>query len=90
MRHCFPSLAADFAAPRLVAATGRVHSGPFLWVAPVGHVEFCHLDPDDGWLAVVSGLIYAFYFDEAKSWGFGTCYYFAFVSFSSIGFGEFT
>lgn len=42
------------------------------------------------WLAVVSGLIYAFYFDEAKSWGFGTCYYFAFVSFSSIGFGEFT
>ena len=55
MRHCFPSLAADFAAPRLVAAAGRVHSGPFLWVAPVGHVEFCHLDPDDGWLAVVSG-----------------------------------
>ena len=54
MRHCFPALAADFCVPRLLRAC-RVHSGPFLWVAPKGHVEFCHLDPDDGWLAVVSG-----------------------------------
>ena len=54
VRHCFPALAADFCVPRLLRAC-RVHSGPFLWVAPKGHVEFCHLDPDDGWLAVVSG-----------------------------------
>mmetsp|Transcript_2712 Transcript_2712/g.3656 ORF Transcript_2712/g.3656 Transcript_2712/m.3656 type:complete len:734 (+) Transcript_2712:116-2317(+) len=33
----------------------KVHKGPFLWVAPKGHYEFCHFDPDDGLLIVLSG-----------------------------------
>ena len=30
-------------------------AGPFLWVAPENHYEFCHFDPDDGFLLVISG-----------------------------------
>ena len=31
------------------------HRGPFLWVAPKGHYEYCHVDPDDNFLAIVNG-----------------------------------
>uniref|UniRef100_A0A7S3PGZ2 JmjC domain-containing protein n=1 Tax=Aplanochytrium stocchinoi TaxID=215587 RepID=A0A7S3PGZ2_9STRA len=33
----------------------KIHKGPFLWVAPEEHYEFCHFDPDDGLLIVLSG-----------------------------------
>ena len=52
VRHFFPALRADFEAPRLLRENGRVHSGPMLWIAPRGHNEFMHFDPDDGWLPV--------------------------------------
>ena len=55
MRHLFPELRDDFEEPRWLAANGRVHSGPFLWIASAGHYEFTHLDPDCGFLAVISG-----------------------------------
>lgn len=38
-----------------LAANGRVHSGPFFWLAPSGHYEFMHLDPDCGFLAILTG-----------------------------------
>ena len=55
VRHLFPELREDFEEPRWLAANGRVHSGPFLWIAASGHYEFTHLDPDCGFLAVISG-----------------------------------
>jgi hypothetical protein len=29
--------------------------GPFLWIAPVGHYEYLHIDPDDNFLLILSG-----------------------------------
>ena len=33
----------EFDEPRWLAANGRVHSGPFLWLAPPGHYEFMRI-----------------------------------------------
>jgi len=30
-------------------------SGPFLWIAPAGHFEYLHIDPDDNFLLILSG-----------------------------------
>jgi tRNA-Thr(GGU) m(6)t(6)A37 methyltransferase TsaA len=41
--------------PALLRLNGRIHSGPFLWLAPAGHYEFMHFDPDDGMLILLTG-----------------------------------
>ena len=42
----------DFTLP---AHIPKLHRGPFLWVAPKGHYEFMHFDPDDNFLCILSG-----------------------------------
>lgn len=34
---------------------GKIHGGPYLWIALEGHYEFCHFDPDDGLLVMIQG-----------------------------------
>lgn len=34
---------------------GKLHQGPFLWIAPDEHYEYTHFDPDDGMLFLISG-----------------------------------
>ena len=33
----------------------NLHSGPFLWIARPGHYEYMHVDPDEGFLMIISG-----------------------------------
>lgn len=35
---------------------GRLHKGPYMWIACKGHYEYNHMDPDDNLLLVVSGV----------------------------------
>ena len=39
----------------LPPVVGKLHAGPFLWLAPPGHYEYNHVDPDDGMLMIMSG-----------------------------------
>ena len=34
---------------------GKIHGGPYLWIAPKGHYEYCHVDADDGYLCILNG-----------------------------------
>ena len=34
---------------------GKLHLGPYLWLALKGHYEFCHFDPDDNFLIMIKG-----------------------------------
>ena len=34
---------------------GKLHLGPYMWVALKNHYEFCHYDPDDNFLIMVQG-----------------------------------
>ena len=52
IRRVLPELESDFHVPDFV---GKLHSGPFLWVAAAGHYEFMHFDPDDGLLMLLHG-----------------------------------
>lgn len=52
IKKTFPELDTDLKVPEYI---GKVHGGPFLWVAHQGHYEFCHFDPDDNFLIVISG-----------------------------------
>ena len=52
IRKALPELEQDFKIPEYVQ---KLHGGPFLWLAPKGHYEFCHFDPDDNILIVLSG-----------------------------------
>ncbi|XP_038059809.1 bifunctional peptidase and arginyl-hydroxylase JMJD5-like [Patiria miniata] len=52
IKSTFPELEADVPMPDYV---GKIHLGPYLWIAVKGHYEYCHFDPDDGLLVVLSG-----------------------------------
>ena len=52
VKKAFPELESDIPIPPYV---GKMHGGPFLWIAREGHYEFCHFDPDDGFLVMISG-----------------------------------
>lgn len=52
MRRSLPQIAGDLVMPPLV---GKIHGGPFLWLAPKGHYEYSHVDPDDGLLMILRG-----------------------------------
>lgn len=52
VKRTFPMLEPDVSFAPYVE---KIHAGPFLWVARAGHFEYCHFDPDDGFLFVVTG-----------------------------------
>lgn len=52
LRKAFPQIYEELKVPPFV---GKLHGGPFLWIARAGHYEYCHMDPDDNVLSVFSG-----------------------------------
>ena len=52
IRKALPELEADIELPKYVK---KLHGGPYIWIAQKGHYEFCHFDPDDNFLIVLSG-----------------------------------
>eukprot|EP00053_Salpingoeca_punica_P007258 m.66767 g.66767 ORF g.66767 m.66767 type:complete len:355 (-) comp14067_c0_seq1:118-1182(-) len=61
--HCFPVLQPDL--PEL-PHLGKLHQGPFLWIAQQGHYEYCHIDPDDGMLLILNGRKTVRIFDDVN------------------------
>ena len=56
MKSAFPQIAGEVPLPSYVTANGgRLHLGPYMWVAHQSHYEFCHFDPDDNFLVVIRG-----------------------------------
>jgi len=52
IHRAFPPIANEFQLPIFVP---KIHRGPFLWIAPAGHFEYLHIDPDDNFLLILSG-----------------------------------
>ncbi|XP_033120525.1 bifunctional peptidase and arginyl-hydroxylase JMJD5-like [Anneissia japonica] len=52
IKKAFPQIQKDVPIPGYV---GKVHGGPFMWIARKGHYEYCHFDPDDGLLVMLKG-----------------------------------
>ena len=52
IKQAFPQIDKEVVVPEFV---GKMHAGPFLWIANKGHYEFCHFDPDDNCLVVLNG-----------------------------------
>lgn len=52
IKRALPQLNDDIILPEYV---GKVHMGPYLWIAPEKHYEYTHFDPDDGLLFIISG-----------------------------------
>jgi len=55
MQQAFPELLPDLPLPKYLNNYGKLHLGPYLWVALKGHYEFCHFDPDDNFLIMLQG-----------------------------------
>ena len=55
MTQAFPQLMDDAPLPEYLTANGKIHLGPYMWVAMKGHYEFCHFDPDDNFLIMIQG-----------------------------------
>jgi len=55
MAQAFPELLQDVPMPKYLNNYGKLHLGPYLWVALRGHYEFCHFDPDDNFLVMIQG-----------------------------------
>jgi len=55
MSQTFPSLLPDVPMPVYFQTHGKLHLGPYLWLAMAGHYEFCHIDPDDNFLVMIQG-----------------------------------
>lgn len=53
VKRTFPELVEDL--EPLPKYIGKVHMGPYLWIAAPGHFEYCHVDPDDGLLMMAQG-----------------------------------
>ena len=53
VKHIFPDLESDISP--LPEYIGKLHMGPFMWIAPDEHYEYTHFDPDDGMLCLISG-----------------------------------
>lgn len=52
LNQAFPELLDDIIVPGFV---GKLHGGPYMWVATNDHYEFCHFYPDDNILVMISG-----------------------------------
>eukprot|EP00472_Partenskyella_glossopodia_P001630 CAMPEP_0197533712 /NCGR_PEP_ID=MMETSP1318-20131121/44436_1 /TAXON_ID=552666 /ORGANISM="Partenskyella glossopodia, Strain RCC365" /LENGTH=253 /DNA_ID=CAMNT_0043090697 /DNA_START=62 /DNA_END=823 /DNA_ORIENTATION=- len=48
----FPHLERELPLPKYVL---KKHNGPYMWLAPKGHYEFMHMDPDDNFLIILEG-----------------------------------
>jgi len=55
MQQAFPDLLQELPLPKYLNNYGKLHLGPYLWVALKGHYEFCHFDPDDNFLIMLQG-----------------------------------
>eukprot|EP00092_Neocalanus_flemingeri_P006015 GFUD01006481.1.p1 GENE.GFUD01006481.1~~GFUD01006481.1.p1 ORF type:complete len:356 (-),score=94.78 GFUD01006481.1:45-1112(-) len=55
MQQAFPQLLSDVPLPTYLKDFGKLHLGPYMWVALKGHYEFCHFDPDDNFLVMIRG-----------------------------------
>merc|ERR1719374_525260 len=55
MQQAFPQLLDDVPLPKYLQNYGKLHLGPYMWVALKGHYEFCHFDPDDNFLVMIQG-----------------------------------
>ena len=55
MQQAFPQLLDDVPLPIYLQNYGKLHLGPYMWVALKGHYEFCHYDPDDNFLVMIQG-----------------------------------
>ena len=55
MQQAFPELLDDVPLPKYLQDYGKLHLGPYMWVALKGHYEFCHYDPDDNFLVMIEG-----------------------------------
>ena len=55
MQQAFPELLADVPLPKYLQNYGKLHLGPYMWLALKGHYEFCHFDPDDNLLIMIQG-----------------------------------
>ena len=55
MQNTFPQLLDEVPFPDYLSCNGKLHLGPYMWVAAKGHYEFCHFDPDDNFLIMVQG-----------------------------------
>lgn len=55
MQQSFPTLLEEAPLPKYLRDYGKLHLGPYLWVALKGHYEFCHFDPDDNFLVMIEG-----------------------------------
>ena len=55
MQNTFPQLLGEVPFPEYLSAKGKLHLGPYMWVAAQGHYEFCHFDPDDNFLIMIQG-----------------------------------
>jgi hypothetical protein len=52
LKRIMPTLVPDVP---MLPYVGKLHMGPYMWIAPPGHFEFCHTDADDGLLCIIEG-----------------------------------
>jgi hypothetical protein len=52
LRKTFPQLSKDVPSPNYMS---KLHCGPYLWIAPLNHFEYLHLDPDDNFCVIIKG-----------------------------------
>ena len=55
LHQAFPQLLDDVPFPDYLSKNGKLHLGPYMWVALKNHYEFCHFDPDDNFLLMIKG-----------------------------------
>lgn len=55
LHQAFPQLLEDLPMPEYLTENGKLHLGPYMWVALRNHYEFCHYDPDDNFLLMIQG-----------------------------------
>jgi hypothetical protein len=57
LAQAFPQLLDDLPLPLYLKEKGKLHLGPYMWVALANHYEFCHYDPDDNFLLMIQGMV---------------------------------
>ena len=57
LAQAFPQLLDDLPLPLYLKEKGKLHLGPYMWVALADHYEFCHYDPDDNFLLMIQGMV---------------------------------
>lgn len=52
LRKTFPQLSPDVPTPTYMP---KSHCGPYIWIAPLNHFEYLHMDPDDNFCVIIKG-----------------------------------